>query len=120
MKIISWNIRGLNSKSRQWFLRNRLKEEQLDILLIQETKCKDEIATSLLQKSWNSLEIIATDAQGFSRGMAIAWNRNEVEMTQFWTTKGTITGHFTYIGTSTIGFVTNVYGRTKQLRSCNS
>lgn len=51
MKIISWNIRGLNSKSRQRFFRNRLKEEQPDILLIQETKCKEETATLLLQKS---------------------------------------------------------------------
>ena len=35
-------------------------------------------------------------------------------MTLFWTTKGTITGRFTYIGTSTTGFVTNVYGQHKK------
>ena len=34
-------------------------------------------------------------------------------MTQFWTTKGTITGHFAYICTSTTGFITNVYGPNK-------
>ena len=47
--------------------------------------------------------------------MVIAWNRNKVEMRQFWVTKGTITGHFAYIGTSTTGFVTNVYGPHKTL-----
>ena len=70
---------------------------------------------SLLQKRWNNLDIIATYAQGFSRGMTLAWNIKKVQMNQFWTTKGTITGHFAYIVTSTIGFITNVYGLHKTL-----
>ena len=85
-------------------------EEQLDIPLIQETKCREETTRSLLRKSWNNLDSIAIDSQGFSGGLALAWNRNKVQMVQFWVTKRTIKTRFTYIGTTTTGFVTNVYG----------
>ena len=43
-------------------------------------------------------------------GLALAWNKNKVKMVQFWETKRTIIARFTYIGTTTTGFVTNVYG----------
>jgi exonuclease III len=39
MKIITWNIRGLNGRSKQRILRNCVKSEDPDILLLQETKC---------------------------------------------------------------------------------
>lgn len=109
MTIISWNIHVINSNNKQRFIRNCLKEEQLNISLLQETKCKEDTTPLLLKKCWNNLDTIAIDAQGFSRGMAITWNRSKVNMTQLWTTKGTIIGNFDYFGTSVIGYVTNVY-----------
>lgn len=39
MKLTTWNIRGLGSKRKQRNLNNRIKEENLDMVFIQETKC---------------------------------------------------------------------------------
>jgi endonuclease/exonuclease/phosphatase family metal-dependent hydrolase len=39
MKIITWNIRGLNGRSKQRILRDCIKGENPDILMLQETKC---------------------------------------------------------------------------------
>jgi exonuclease III len=39
MKIITWNIRGLNNPRKNRILRNRLRKEQPDLCFIQQTKC---------------------------------------------------------------------------------
>lgn len=38
MKLTTWNIRGLGSKRKRRNLSNRIKEEKLDMVFIQETK----------------------------------------------------------------------------------
>lgn len=38
MKLTTWNTRGLGSKRKQRNLSNRMKEEKLDMIFIQETK----------------------------------------------------------------------------------
>jgi len=38
MIITSWNIRGLNSKGKHRYLKERLKKDKPNIMLIQETK----------------------------------------------------------------------------------
>jgi len=48
MKMLSWNIKGLNAQSKQCLLRERIMKEQLDILLLQETKCAREEASQIL------------------------------------------------------------------------
>jgi len=39
MKLTTWNIRGIGNRRKQRNLRNRIKEENLDMVFIQETKC---------------------------------------------------------------------------------
>ena len=48
MKIISWNIRGLNGRSKQKMLRDLILAEKPDIVLLQETKCTSEDIDRLL------------------------------------------------------------------------
>jgi len=48
MKIISWNIRGLNGRSKQKMLRDLILAEKPDIVLLQETKCTSEDIDGLL------------------------------------------------------------------------
>jgi exonuclease III len=49
MKILSWNIRGLNTRRKQTLLKDRIKKEQPDILLLQEKKCAGMEAQTTLQ-----------------------------------------------------------------------
>lgn len=47
MKIMSWNIRGLNSHHKKDFLQNFVRDHKPDILLVQETKMpKDKVECS--------------------------------------------------------------------------
>ena len=110
MKIISWKLRGIQGKSRQRFLQNRIEGEKPDILMLEETKSMETIAKQIIQKTWGTLEEIATDSQGYSGGMALACNQDSIQMETYWTTKRTITKNFHYIGTNIIGFITSVYG----------
>jgi len=38
MIVTSWNIRGLNSKGKQRYLKERIKKDKPSIMIIQETK----------------------------------------------------------------------------------
>jgi exonuclease III len=38
MIVISWNIRGLNSKGKQRYLKEKLKKEKPSVMILQETK----------------------------------------------------------------------------------
>jgi endonuclease/exonuclease/phosphatase family metal-dependent hydrolase len=48
MKIISWNIRGLNGHSKQKLLWDIIIAEKPDIMMLQETKCATEEMDKLL------------------------------------------------------------------------
>jgi hypothetical protein len=52
MKLISWNIRGLNGHSKQRILRDHIIVEQPDILFLQETKCAGEEMEQILSRCW--------------------------------------------------------------------
>ena len=47
MKIISWNIQGLNNPHKQDILKNMIRDNRLDILVIQETKMLKEKVENL-------------------------------------------------------------------------
>jgi exonuclease III len=71
MKILSWNIRGLNAKRKQVLLKERIKKEQPDILLLQETKCAGVEAHATLQRCWTQAHHVDVDARGEARGLAM-------------------------------------------------
>ena len=43
MKVISWNYRGLGSKTKEESMRALIKTENLDIMLVQETKLEENL-----------------------------------------------------------------------------
>jgi exonuclease III len=113
MKMLSWNIRGLNAKSKQGFLRERIKKEQPDILLLQETKCVGEEASFTLQKCWKQANHVEFDAKGATGGLKMLWNPATVLLDVFFTSKWTITASFSLIGSNKLGYIMNVYGPTR-------
>jgi exonuclease III len=110
MKIITWNIRGLNGRSKQRILRDCIMAEKPDILLLQETKCRGAEAETISQRIWRECNSITTDSIGASGGLAILWNPSNVTISKPFTTIGTITAHFEVMGTNQEGAITNVYG----------
>jgi exonuclease III len=110
MKTISWNIRGLNGRSKQRILRECIKTENPDILLLQETKCAGREAESIFRSSWRGGEFLFQDSVGAAGGLAILWNPQTVTLIHPFSTKDTLTAYFRVIASSKEGAITNVYG----------
>lgn len=77
MKIISWNIRGLNNPHKHDIIRNMIRDSNPDIFLIQETKMSREKVESL--KFLKNGNISRGSFEGASRGIATIWNLNTVK-----------------------------------------
>ena len=72
MKIISWNLRDLNGSHKQEIIRNMIRDQRPDILMIQETKMKKE---SLGKISFsNNMSGEASNSEGASGGLLTLFN----------------------------------------------
>lgn len=76
MNIISWNIRGLNNPHKKDMLKNIIRDNKLDIMLLQETKMQKDKVESLF--FFSSGKILSGDADGSSSGMAVIWNDKNI------------------------------------------
>jgi exonuclease III len=83
MKIISWNIRGANGKSKQRLLKNRILKDKPTIVMIQETKCASNTMKEMALHYWKGCEAVAPSMAGFSGDLAILWNPTLVTMANF-------------------------------------
>ena len=71
MKIISWNIQGLNNPHKHDILKNMIRDNRPDIFVIQETKMlKDKVEFLSIFKGG---KIIGCDFEGASGGIAVFW-----------------------------------------------
>jgi exonuclease III len=110
MKIISWNIRGLNGRSKQKLLRDLIIAEAPDVVMLQETKCTTEDINRLLPYFWKQGGAVSTDAAGMAGGLPLLWNTNNVLMENFCTTRWSITANYRLIGSDKPGHIMTVYG----------
>jgi len=109
MKLISWNIRGLNSPRKGKLLKNLIMEEKPSILFLQETKCSLNFLEKAAAKAWPGGQVIAVDAQGASGGLAILWDARKIQLNNIHANKNFIQAIFHLLGTNIYGHLTNVY-----------
>lgn len=74
MKVISWNIRGLNGLNKQDILRNLIRDQNLVIILVQETKMSKEKVEKF--KFFKNGGACGSSSNGASGGVAIFWNKS--------------------------------------------
>ena len=74
MQINSWNCRGLGNPLKAEAIKDLLKMNPLDILLLQETKIEDEALLSISRTKWNKKAGIVVSARGTSGGLATLWS----------------------------------------------
>jgi exonuclease III len=90
MKVVSWNCRGLGQAEKKEALRKLIRTEKPQILLIQETKLKDDEVLREIKQLWNPSEGVAISARGASGGSCTAWStqifkEEQREVTNHWT-----------------------------------
>ncbi|CAM8902480.1 unnamed protein product [Rhodiola kirilowii] len=74
MHIISWNVRGLNGANKQKMIRALRQHNQMDMMLIQETKTA-KIDEKMVSRLWgrDPVQWSASDPEGRSGGLLILW-----------------------------------------------
>jgi len=109
MKLLYWNIRGLNCPRKTQILKNMIKQENPQVLFLQETKCDSNILDRLAAKFWPGCHNIAVDANGASGGLAIIWDSRAIKLNNFHAHRNFLQANFHIIGTNQHGLMTNVY-----------
>jgi exonuclease III len=81
MKIISWNVRGLNSKEKRAQIKNALKLWNWEIICFQETKM-EHIGRAVIRSLWSNrfADWAYQESEGASGGILIMWDRRVVEV----------------------------------------
>jgi len=109
MKVLSWNIRGLNSKGKQRHLKAKLQEEKPQVMLLQETKVSGQKLQSIIQSLKLPYEVMAIDSAGTSRGIAVLWNGAEVSAEGWIGCPRILSATFRQIGSATNILISAVY-----------
>ena len=77
MKIITWNVRGINASDKRGRIKQLLDFTKGDIILLQETKLSAQVFDKTLAKWTNWLSVHA-EGHGASGGLAILWNAKSI------------------------------------------
>ena len=110
MKVISWNIRGLNSKGKQRYPKERLKTKKPQVMLIQETKVSSQKLENIVHSFKPHFEVVAIDSRGMAGGIAILWNPAEIIVEGWIGLSKILTSSFRQIGTKEKIIISAVYG----------
>ena len=75
LKLLSWNVRGLNNPQKRDMVNNLLKEWKCDVVCFQETKL-DSVNLAVVKSLWSSpfVDWEALDAIHTAGGVLLAWD----------------------------------------------
>lgn len=80
MKLVSWNCRGLGNPAKIEAVKDLLKSEPADILLLQETKIAGQALLEISKSSWKKSSGTTVSARGSSGGLATLWNEDKFQL----------------------------------------
>ena len=87
MKLVSWNCRGLGNPSKIEAVKDLLKADPSDILMLQETKIEGEALLEISRTKWNKRTGKAVSTRGTSRGLATLWNEDTFHLNKHFETQ---------------------------------
>lgn len=109
MKLTTWNIRGLGSKRKQRNLSNRIKEEKLDMVFIQETKCSMDKIREINIKWLRRYEYLEVKADISTRGILTLWDPQKLGILNVEASRNYLSLVIQPVGDKEIYIITNVY-----------
>ena len=84
LKILCWNVRGVNDSSRRKLIKAVVRSQKVDLLCIQETKIKS-MSEGVVRSigvgrflDWRTL-----DASGSAGGILICWDKRLLELLEW-------------------------------------
>ncbi len=76
MHIVSWNYRGLGTQPKIEAVKDLMKIEPSDILLLQETKIEGQALMDINKSNWKKNEGIVVSSRGTLGGVATLWSED--------------------------------------------
>ena len=87
MQIVSWNCKGLRNPKKAEEVKDLLRMEPSDILLLQETKIEEDALLSLSNSKWKNKAGKAVSARGTSGGLATLWSEDKFLLKNLFSTQ---------------------------------
>ena len=80
LKMMSWNVRGLNDLQKRLIVRNLLQEWNCDVVYLQETKLAG-VDRQMIGSLWSCpyVDWVALDADQTTGGILMMWDRRALE-----------------------------------------
>ena len=75
MQMVSWNCRGLGNPTKAEEIKDLLKTESADILMLQETKIEGELLLNISNTKWKFDSGKAISARGTAGGIGTFWSQ---------------------------------------------
>ena len=107
MKIISWNTRGLNGAHKEELVRNMIRDQRPNFLLIQETKMKRYLVSKLSFSKFMNIDAI--DSEGVSRGVLMLYNKRVYKMSPIYNANNALLCKVAHIHSDDTWFILNLY-----------
>lgn len=109
MKLVSWNCRGLGNPSKLEAVKDLLKAEPSDILMLQETKIEGQTLLDISKSKWNKNIGKAVNARGTSGGQATLWSDCTFQLNNFQESQNWIFRELTHKVSKLIVSLFNLY-----------
>ena len=110
MKLTTWNIRGLVSKRKQRNCSNRMKEEKLDMVFIQGTKCSIDKIREIHSKWLIKYEYLEVKEDKTIGGILTLWNPQKIQILDVEASRNYLSVVIQPLGDKEVYLITNVYG----------
>jgi len=87
MKLVSWNCRGLGNPSKIEAIKDLLKADPSDILMLQETKIEGKALLEISRSKWNKRSGRAVNSRGTSGGLETLWTEDIFHLNKHYETQ---------------------------------
>ena len=108
MILVSWNCRGMGSSLKLKAIKDLLKQEQPDFLLIQETKITEQDFHQQIQHFKNFIGL-SIGSEGASGGIGTIWNKNKWDIINSQLCNWWIRTDLKNKGTQEVYYIYNIY-----------
>ena len=115
MNFTTWNIRGIGNRSKKRNLSNRMKEEKLDMVFIQETKCAMEKIRDIHNKWLCKYEYLEVKANNSAGGILTQWDPQKFGILEAEPSRNYLSLVCSPVGDKETYMITNVYGPQQQM-----
>ncbi|KAJ9700063.1 hypothetical protein PVL29_005748 [Vitis rotundifolia] len=120
IKILSWNVRGLNDRLKRKLIKSVVRKHKVDLWCIQETKMQ--VMSEGVVRSLSSRRFIdwrALNAIGTAGGVLICWDKRSMEILEWEEGQFSISCKFRNVVDGVVWVFTGIYGPlSREEREC--